>query len=66
MVTLTEKGTKSLYKQRLCYIWRNKLNTDTKIYRNVGDRYHYAGKYRGATHLICNLSQKSTNEILVT
>ena len=56
---------KSLYKQKFCYICRNKFNSDSKIHRNVGDHYHYTEKYRGATHLICNLRHKSMNESLV-
>ena len=56
---------KSLHKQKFCYICRNKFNSDSKIHQNVGDHYHYTEKYRGATHLICNLRHKSMNESLV-
>ena len=33
--------------------------------RGVGDHCHYADKYRGAAHSICNLKVNVPNEILV-
>ena len=35
------------------------------IYRKVRDNCHYAGKYRGSTHSICNLKFNVPNEIPV-
>ena len=32
MLPLTEKDNKSYYKQNLCYICKNKFNSDIKIY----------------------------------
>ena len=37
---------------------------DDKNYRKVRDHYHYTGKYRGATHSICNLRFNVPNEVL--
>ena len=39
--------------------------TKSKNYQKVRHRFHYAGKYRGATHSICNLKFSVTNEIPV-
>ena len=36
-----------------------------KKYRNVRDHCHYTGKYREATHSICNLRYKTRKEIPV-
>ena len=41
--------------QEICYI--SKKEFDEKNYK-VRDRCHYAGKYRGAAHNICNLRYK--------
>ena len=40
---------------------KKKPSTDdnNKKYHKVRDYYHYAGKYRGAAHDICNLRYKT-------
>ena len=35
------------------------IDDDNKNYHNVKDHCHYAGKYRGAAHDICNLRHKT-------
>ena len=51
----------------MCYIYKKEFhNNDTtessslvcKKQRKVKDHCHYAGKYRGAAHNICNLRYK--------
>ena len=34
-------------------------------YWKIRDHYHYTGKYRGATHSICNLAFQISNQIPV-
>ena len=36
-----------------------------KLYQKVRNHYHYAGKFRGAAHRICNLRYKVLQEIPV-
>ena len=38
---------------------RFSIDDDNKNYHNVKDHFHYAGKYRGAAHDICNLRHKT-------
>ena len=35
MLTLTENGNKSYYKQKLCYICKYKFNSNIRIYSKV-------------------------------
>ena len=67
MIPLTKKEEKKYKKQDVCYICRKEFNTDDsdKKYHKVRDHCHYTGKYRGATHDICNLRYKTSKEILV-
>ena len=71
MIPLTDKENKSYEKQKACYICKKELNTDKnnenafKLYHKLRDHYHYTGKYRGAAHSICNLRQKTPQEIPV-
>ena len=49
-----------------CYICENKFYKDKKNnYIKVRDHCHYAGKYRGAAHKICNLMYNTPREIPV-
>ena len=56
MIPLTKKEEKNQNKQKLCYICKKRFTTDdnNKKYHKVRDHCHYAGKYRGAAHDICN------------
>ena len=67
MIPLTKKEEKKHNKQEVCYICRKEFNTDDsdKKYHKVRDHCHYTGKYRGATHDICNLRYKIPKEIPV-
>ena len=51
MIPLTIKEEIDHNKQKICYICK------------VRHHSHYAGKYRGATHNICNLRYKIPKEI---
>ena len=67
MILLT-KGEKDWHnQQKVCHI-RKKVfstNNDNKKYHKVRDHSHYAGKYRGAAHDICNLRYKIPKKIPV-
>ena len=70
MIPLTDKENKFYKKQNVCYICRkennNKNNKNAfKLYHKVKDHCHYAGKFRGAGHSICNLRYKAPIEIPV-
>ena len=60
MITLTNEENNSYEEQEACFICNEKFcmdeNDETyKNRRNVKDHCHYTGKFRGATHRICNL-----------
>ena len=65
MIPLTKKEEKQHNKQKVCYICKEKFNTDNiyKKHHKVKDHCHYTGKYRGATHNSCNLRYKIPKEI---
>ena len=67
MITLTKEGKRSRRTSRKCYICKKKFSTDNnnKKHHKVRDHCHYAGKYRGAAHDICNLKYKTPKEIPV-
>ena len=69
MVPLTDEENESYEKQKVCYIYKTEFNSDEfntdendknefKPYHKVRDHCHYTGKFRGATHNICNLRYK--------
>ena len=60
MIPLRIKEKIDLNKQKICYICKKEF--DKKNYK-VRDHCHYAGKYRGAAHNICNLRYKIPKEI---
>ena len=64
MIPLPDKEYKSYKKQKLCYVSKKGFSTDddNKNYHKVRDHWHYAGKYRGTAHSICNLRYKTPKE----
>ena len=68
MLPLTKKGLKSHQDAKVCYICGKiilKKLSKSINYWKIGDHCIYAGKYRGATHSICNLKFNVPREILV-
>ena len=67
MIPLTKKEEKHHNNQKVCYICKKEFNTDDndKKHHKVKDHYHYAGKYRGDPHNICNLRYRIPKEIPV-
>ena len=68
MFPLTKKRIKSHQNAKLCYICGKKILkklSKSINYRKVRDHCHYTGKYRGATHSICNLKFNVPDEISV-
>ena len=67
MIPLTKKKEKKHNKQEVCYICKRGFSTydSNKKGQKVRDHCHYTGKYRGATHDICNLRYKKPKEIPV-
>ena len=71
MIPLSDEENKPYEKQRVCYICKKEFSTDEndknafKLYHKVKDHCHYTGKFRGATHSICNLRYKAPKEIPV-
>ena len=63
MIPLTKKEEKHHNEQEVCYISKKEFNMDDKKHHKVKDHCHYAGKYRGAVHNICNLRYKIPKEI---
>ena len=63
MIPLTKKEEKNHNNQKVCYICKKEFDTNDKKHYKVRDHCHYAGKYRGATHNICNLRYKIPKEI---
>ena len=61
----------NVIKSKKFVIYKKDFNTDKndknafKLYHKVRDHRHYAGKYRGAAHSICNLRYKTPKEIPV-
>ena len=61
MIPLTNKEIKSYEKQNVCYVCEKKFCDDKNkkseydLYYKVRDHCHYAGKFRGPAHNICNL-----------
>ena len=57
MILLTYEEKKLHRKQKVCYIWNKGFSTndDNEKYHKVRNHVHYTGKYRRATHNICNL-----------
>ena len=59
MKLLTEEQQEPYENAKICYICKKKTQLEinvwkTKKYGKVRDQHHYTGKYRGASHSICN------------
>ena len=71
MIPLTNEEKESYEKQKVCYICEKEFSTDKnneekyKLYKKVRDHCHFTGKFRGASHNICNLRYKIPNKIPV-
>ena len=67
MIPLTKKEEKHHNKQKVCYICKKEFDTDDsdKKHHKVKDYCHYARKYRGTAHNICNLRYRILKEIPV-
>ena len=65
MIPLTEEENEFHNIQNVSHICKRifKTGDDNKKYHKVRDHRHYAGKYRGAAHDICNLRYKIPKEI---
>ena len=61
VIPLTAEEKIHYNKQKICYICKKEFNIE-KNYK-VRDHCHYTGKYRGASHNICNLRYKVPKEI---
>ena len=69
MMPLTYKENKLDKKHKICHIFKKGFSTDdysdNKKHHKVRDHCHFTGKYRGASHNICNLRYKTPKEIPV-
>ena len=68
MLTLTKKELKLHQDATECYIYGKRfliMFANDKNYWKVRDHCYLPGKYRGATHSICNLKVNVPNEIPV-
>ena len=69
MIPLTDEEKETHENQKICYICEQEFCTDEnnkkefKLKQKVRDHCHYAGKYRGAAHSICNFRYKIPKEI---
>ena len=64
MIPLTTKESESYHEKKVCHIYK-KISNYYKKYYKVRDHCHFTGKYKGATHYICNLKYKIPKEIPV-
>ena len=67
MISLTNEETESYKKQEVCYICKKEFSAydddDNENCYKVRDHCHYAEKFRGTAHIICNLRYKTPKEI---
>ena len=69
MIPLTDEENELYEMQKVCYICKKIFSTDKsdenvfKLYHKVRDHSHYTGKFRGATHSICNLRYKTPKKV---
>ena len=65
MIPLTTEEKILYNEQEICYICKKEFGKNDKKHYKVRDYCHYAGKYRGAAHNICDLRYKIPKEIPV-
>ena len=72
MILLADKENRSSENQKACHICKKSFfcfdeneNNKFKLYQKVRDHCHCTGKFREATHRICNLRYKVPKEIPV-
>ena len=65
MIPLTTEEKIHYNEQEICYICKKEFDTSNKKHHKVRDHCHYTGKYRGASHNICNLRYEIPKEIPV-
>ena len=63
MIPLTTEEEIHYNEQEICYICKKEFDKSDKKHCKVRYHCHYKGKYRGATHNICNLRHKIPKEI---
>ena len=63
IISLTPEEKINYNDQKVCYICKKEFDTIDK--KNYKVRDHYTGKYRGASHNVCNLRYKVPKEIPV-
>ena len=62
-IPLTKKEEENYNNRIVCYICKKEIDKSDKKHHKTRDHCHYTGKYRGATHNICNLRYKIPKEI---
>ena len=65
MIPLTTEEKIHYNEQEICYICKKEFDKSDKKHYKVRDHCHYTGKYRGASHNICNLRYKIPKEFPV-
>ena len=70
MIPLTDDEKFKYEESKQCYLCDQPINTNkqSKYYMNyekVIDHFHYTGKYRGASHSLCNLQYQEEIDIPV-
>ena len=64
---LTDEENNSYEKQNVCYICKKEFSNNDDDDDDDDDdndkKYHYTGKFKGATYSICNLRYKTPKEI---
>ena len=65
MIPLIKKEEENQNNQKVCCIYKKEFDMNYKKNYKVRDHCHYAGKYRGAAHNICNLRYKIPKEVPV-
>ena len=65
---LTKEHQESYENAKICYICKEKFQSKyvkNKKYLNAKDHCHYAGKYKGTAHSICNFEYIVLKTLLI-